>query len=100
MWLGQLLVATGKLNRDQVTAALTLQQDEGGAQHKRLGSILMELGLATMDDIRQALAQQHKQLLWCPRCQLVIQMPRSCPRRTSTANIPPSNSRMPPLGGT
>lgn len=51
--LGELLVRTGKLRRDQLEHALEVQRSAGGL----IGSVLAELGLITESDLADALAQ-------------------------------------------
>ncbi|NBX26215.1 MAG: pilus assembly protein PilB [Planctomycetes bacterium] len=53
---GRVLTKLGKVTRDQVHAALALQQKE--KKGKRLGEVLVEMGLVTQDDVRVARAGQ------------------------------------------
>lgn len=53
--LGELLIERGIINDEQLTKALTLQQDKGGL----IGEILVELGFAKEEDIAQSLTAQY-----------------------------------------
>ncbi len=53
--LGRILTKMGKITRDQVQEALTLQQ----SQKRPVGQILIELGYVTADDINMAMASQQ-----------------------------------------
>lgn len=56
--LGDILVETGKLQADELDHALSTQ-DQMGTREK-LGDLLMRLGLASNEDIYEALARQFK----------------------------------------
>jgi type IV pilus assembly protein PilB len=53
--LGELLIERGIINEQQLTKALTVQQDKGGL----IGEILVELGFAKEEDIAQSLTAQY-----------------------------------------
>ena len=56
--LGEVLVAQGLLSEEQLRHVLSVQQDTPpGAQRKKLGMLVTELGLATERDVAEALAQ-------------------------------------------
>jgi len=55
--LGEMLVAAEKLTSTDVKRALTLQQQEAGL---RFGDAALQLGLATSDDVQQALSKQFR----------------------------------------
>ena len=52
--LGELLVESGVISRDQLAAALELQREDG----RRLGTLLVEQGLVTETQVTQILSQQ------------------------------------------
>ncbi|MCG8511021.1 MAG: hypothetical protein MI741_17495, partial [Rhodospirillales bacterium] len=52
--IGRILTKMGKVTRDQVQEALTLQKD----QAQPLGQLLVELGYVTSDDVNLGLAAQ------------------------------------------
>lgn len=57
--IGRALTKLGKVNRDQVHAALTAQKEKKEAgEKKRLGEIMVEMGLVTEQDVLEALAGQ------------------------------------------
>jgi UTP--glucose-1-phosphate uridylyltransferase len=55
--VGKVLVAMGRLTRDDVAQALERQKQSGG----KLGDVLVQLGLVTRDDVDAALAAQRGQ---------------------------------------
>jgi len=52
--LGEILVSLGKVKIDQVTEALKVQKDKGGA----IGAVLVDLGYCDQSDVTAALADQ------------------------------------------
>jgi type IV pilus assembly protein PilB len=54
--LGELLLAAGLADRDEVVAALEIAQREAG---KRLGQVLVELGVVTDRELARTVAGQH-----------------------------------------
>lgn len=61
--LGALLLAEGLITRDQLEAALDLQQRSG---HRPLGQCLVELGVLTEDQLTRRLSEQER-LPWLPQ---------------------------------
>ena len=53
--LGEMLVTTGKLSREELVACLEAQRLAGGPGHKHLGEILVERGHLTIDELRTLL---------------------------------------------
>ncbi len=53
--LGELLIERGVITRDELSMALAYQQEKGGL----IGEILVELKLASEEDIAQALTRQY-----------------------------------------
>jgi hypothetical protein len=53
--IGEILVAQGVLNKSQLSCVLGMQKDSG----RLLGEILVDLGLATQEQIDWALSQQR-----------------------------------------
>ena len=76
---GKLLVSAGKISSEQLLAALGRQQQLGGPQRKRLGEILVEQGHLSVDEIQATLVQQGKQMLWCPRCRVQVNIEGAAP---------------------
>jgi hypothetical protein len=56
LWLGNLLVATGEITRQQLVDALKWQADHGG----RLGEALVDRGHATAHQVKRGLTLQRK----------------------------------------
>ena len=54
--IGEDMVMQGKLNREQLAEALKVQRKEG--KSKPLGTVLIELGYASADEVERALAKQ------------------------------------------
>src|SRR5215211_8056490 len=54
--IGEILISGGKISREQLEMALTLQRDD----NRKLGEILLSLGFVTAEDLAQALAQHLK----------------------------------------
>lgn len=57
--LGDILVGSGKLTQDELDKVLRAQL-ESGATREKLGDLLLRLGMATNEDIYEALARQFK----------------------------------------
>ncbi len=55
--LGESLVQSGKVNREQLAEALKVQRKAG--KSKPLGEVLVELGYASADEVERALAKQR-----------------------------------------
>lgn len=53
--LGELLVETGLITREQLEEALSIQKERGG---RRLGEILVDQGVVTESEVTQVLSQQ------------------------------------------
>lgn len=53
--LGELLIAQGFINQEQLNKALTIQKEQGGL----MGEILVELGFCSEEDVAQALTAQY-----------------------------------------
>jgi len=60
--IGQVLVAMGRLTRDEVAQALERQKKSGG----KLGDVLVQLGSVTREDVDAALAAQRGQPFAAP----------------------------------
>jgi type IV pilus assembly protein PilB len=57
--IGRALTKLGKVNRDQVHSALAVQKEKKEAgEKKRLGEIMVEMGLVTEENVLEALAGQ------------------------------------------
>lgn len=54
--IGEVLVSEGKITREQLQMALTMQRDDP----RKLGEILLSLGFVTAEDLARALAKQLK----------------------------------------
>ena len=54
--IGEILISEGKISREQLEMALTMQRDD----NRKLGEILLSLGFVTAADLAQALASHLK----------------------------------------
>jgi type IV pilus assembly protein PilB len=54
--IGEILISEGKITREQLEMALTMQRDDD----RKLGEILLSLGFVTAEDLGQALARHLK----------------------------------------
>ena len=57
--LGRILTKLGKLSREQVHAALEVRTNDPANAKKKIGEVMLEMGLVTADDIAVALAGQR-----------------------------------------
>ena len=57
--LGRILTKLGKISREQVHAALEVRTNDPANAKKKLGEVMLEMGLVTADDIAVALAGQR-----------------------------------------
>jgi len=57
--IGRILTKMGKVTREQVHEALDLQQQQKAGPRRLLGQLLVELGYASEDDVKAALAAQR-----------------------------------------
>ena len=57
--LGRILTKLGKVSREQVHAALELRTNDPTKSKKKIGELMLEMGLVTADDIAVALAGQR-----------------------------------------
>jgi len=74
--LGDLLLGLGYARRDQVNAALDMQQmtRKGAGPRPRLGEILVERGYVTAEQVARALAYQSKEIYRCTRCAVRVNL--------------------------
>ena len=56
--IGQILVAKGLLEADELEKALALQRERSSAGRDKLGKLLIEMGLVSSRDLLPALAEQ------------------------------------------
>ena len=77
--LGELLVTTGKLSSEELLDCLEAQRQLGGPKTKRLGAILVERGHLSVEELQTTMIQQDKQILWCPRCQVQVNVQGTVP---------------------
>src|SRR5215218_9721611 len=54
--IGEILISEGKISREQLEMALTMQRDD----NRKLGEILLSLGFVTAEDLAQSLARHLK----------------------------------------
>jgi len=76
---GQLLVRNGLISEAALAECLEVQREVGRAGLDvipRLGELLVARGFLTQDQVREALSQQEKSILFCPRCEVQVNVPR------------------------
>src|SRR4026208_1642450 len=76
---GQLLVRNGLISEAALAECLEVQREVGRAGLDvipRLGELLVARGFLTQDQVRGALSQQEKSILFCPRCEVQVNVPR------------------------
>jgi serine/threonine protein kinase len=77
--LGQILVRDGLLRPEQLEDALREQRAMAGPQGTpppRLGEILVRKGYVTREAVERALGEQDKKILFCPHCQILVNVDR------------------------
>lgn len=77
--LGQILVRDGLLRPEQLEDALRAQREMAGPQGTpppRLGEILVRKGYVTREAVERALQAQDKKILFCPRCEILVNVDR------------------------
>ncbi len=100
--LGQVLIGQGLVSEDAVRECLQIQRDTERTGRDvpvpRLGELLVQRGYVTEKQVVEALASQQKTILFCPRCDVQVNvMQRSdvreykCARCEGTLVQPGSN---------
>jgi serine/threonine protein kinase len=77
--LGQILVRDGLLRPEQLEDALRAQREmvgRDGTPPPRLGEILVRKGYVTREAVERALEEQDKKILFCPSCQILVNVDR------------------------
>jgi serine/threonine protein kinase len=100
--LGQQLVKKGLVRTEAVDECLRLQRDlqkQGQDPVPRLGELLVERGYVSREQVLAALAEQDKEILWCPKCGIRVNVRRrpdvqayKCGRCEGTLTAPPESS--------
>jgi serine/threonine protein kinase len=97
--IGQILLRDGVLSQTQLDECLSLQAEsaKAGGPPPRLGELLVQKGYATADAISRALNAQSKTILFCPRCNVLLNVDTrpdavgySCGRCQGGLEKPPS----------
>ncbi|HYF00818.1 MAG TPA: protein kinase, partial [Planctomycetota bacterium] len=98
--LGQILVRDGLLKPEQLEECLRLQAEMAGLHAgpvPRLGELLVEKGYVTREAIQKALSEQSKTILFCPRCNVLLNVDTrpdavgySCGRCEGPLQTPPA----------
>ena len=76
---GQLLVRSGLISEAALAECLEVQREVGRSGMDvipRLGELLVARGFLTQGQVLEALSQQEKTILFCPRCQVQVNVPR------------------------
>jgi serine/threonine-protein kinase len=98
--IGQILLRDGIIRKEQLDECLHLQAEMAAAQPSskapKLGEILVQRGYATPEAVERALHEQHKTILFCPRCSVLLNVDRrpdavgySCGRCQGPLQAPP-----------
>ncbi len=77
--IGQILIRDGVITVGQLHECLKVQAEfaaKPGTAIPRLGEILMQRGYATAEAVAQALGEQDKTILFCPRCNILLNIDR------------------------
>ncbi|HXG60187.1 MAG TPA: protein kinase [Planctomycetota bacterium] len=77
--LGQILVRDGLLRPEQLEDALRTQREmvgREGTPPPRLGEILVRKGYVTREAVERALGEQDKKILFCPSCEILVNVDR------------------------
>ena len=100
--LGQVLVRRGLVRQEAIDECVRLQrelQQTGSTHIPRLGELLVERGHLTQQQVIDALAEQDKAILWCPRCGIRVNVKKrtnveayKCARCEGTLIAPPENA--------
>ncbi len=73
--LGQVLISQGLVTEEAVRECLQIQRESEGSGREsspRLGELLVRRGHVTEKQVVDALATQQKQILYCPRCDVQV----------------------------
>ncbi len=76
---GQLLVRNGLISEAALAECLEVQREVGRSGMDvipRLGELLVARGFLTQGQVLTALSQQEKSILFCPRCEVQVNVPR------------------------
>ena len=76
---GQLLVRNGLISEAALAECLEVQREvarSGLDAIPRLGELLVARGFLTQAQVLSALSQQEKAILFCPRCEVQVNVPR------------------------
>jgi serine/threonine protein kinase len=76
---GQLLVRNGLISEAALSECLEVQREVGRTgldAIPRLGELLVARGFLTQSQVLAALSQQEKTILFCPRCEVQVNVPR------------------------
>src|SRR5262245_26068947 len=75
---GQLLVRNGLISESALAECLDVQREVGRSGMDvipRLGELLVARGFLTQNQVLGALSQQEKSILYCPRCEVQVNVP-------------------------
>src|SRR5258706_3619100 len=75
---GQLLVRNGLISEAALAECLEVQREVGRSGLDvipRLGELLVARGFLTQGQVLTALSQQEKSILFCPRCEVQVNVP-------------------------
>jgi serine/threonine protein kinase len=97
--IGQILLREGLLRQEQLDEAIRAQSElaaRSGTKPPKLGEILVQKGYVTTEAVERALNEQDKTILFCPRCNVLLNIDRrpdavgySCGRCQSPLQPPP-----------
>ncbi len=100
--LGQLLLRKGMVRSEAIDECVRVQrelQQSGVERVPRLGELLVERGHLSQQQVIEALAEQEKAILWCPRCGICVNVKKrlhadayKCARCEGTLCEPPANA--------
>ncbi|MBI2933768.1 MAG: protein kinase [Planctomycetes bacterium] len=100
--LGRVLIGQGLVSEEAVRECLEIQrqfQRTGNGHIPRLGELLVQRGYVTEKQVVEALATQQKHILYCPRCDIQVNVVMrtdvrkyKCARCEGTL-VPPGNVR-------